>query len=251
MPCRFSSASVSATCSGDGLRSSTPKMPSSGGRQVRRHVERRHRLALGELILRGDHAPTPAIDRGVEHRQAACGEVDLAAARAEPDDTHLAARVRLRSQEGRGAVDVTDQAVVRHAAGGAHHRRHVVGRARALAVVEVGADRCVAVVCQLARDLLRAFVPAGHVMYDHDPRVRSGTQRPRVVRVDVVARVSAKADGLRDHPLIHSPLLSLSPCPATQGSTTRPGACRSGGCAPHPALRASPSTWMKVKNASA
>ena len=43
-------ASICATISGDGLRSSAPNSPSNGHRRFGRHVDRRHRLTLGELV---------------------------------------------------------------------------------------------------------------------------------------------------------------------------------------------------------
>ncbi len=104
-----------------------------------------------------------------------------------------------RSVVGR-ALHVADALVVGHAAG-FHRGGRGVGRlgARRVAVVEVRADRVVAVYGERARDLLRRPVVAGHVVDHHDARVRAGRCRPREVRLDLVTVVSRDRDGLGRH----------------------------------------------------
>src|SRR5690606_7404340 len=99
---------------------------------------------------------------------------------------------------------VRDALPVRNVAGGAYPCRHVVGRAVPVAEVEVGADRHVAVVGEAVRQVPVPLVPAGPVVEQHHARVRTGSERPRVVRVEVSAVIALDRDGLRDQPLVRS-----------------------------------------------
>jgi hypothetical protein len=70
------------------------------------------------------------------------------------------------------------------------------------AAVEVGRDRCVAVVGEPQGRLLVPLVPAGHVMEEHDARKRARPRRTREVGVNRVAAVAENGHGLGEHPLV-------------------------------------------------
>src|SRR5262245_52561125 len=82
--------------------------------------------------------------------------------------------------------------------------------------MQVGADGDVAVVGELAGDLLRRLVPPGIVMIDDDRWVRSAAQGPGEVGIDDVAIVAFDADGLGEQALVHG----ASPIKTCDGTLT-------------------------------
>ena len=92
-----------------------------------------------------------------------------------------------------GAVGVAHELVVGDATGLAGGGRGVVGvDIEALACVEVGADRVVAVGGEAPRDLLGRRVPPGQVVDDEDPAEGAVAGRERLVGVDRRALVAGE-----------------------------------------------------------
>ncbi len=95
----------------------------------------------------------------------------------------------------RGAGDVTDEPLVRHAALGPGRRRGVVrGCARSLPPVEVGTDRVVPELGETAHDLLAPAVVAGHVVDDDHSAAWPVDVGSGDVRLDLVTVVSFEFD---------------------------------------------------------
>src|SRR5712692_7610008 len=65
--------------------------PEDRGREVLGEVDGCRRLGRGQLFLRHDHAPAPALDHRVEALQLAAREERLPAARARAEDADLSA----------------------------------------------------------------------------------------------------------------------------------------------------------------
>ena len=173
------------------------------GGQARRVVEGSNRLLRRELLLGHHHATAPAVDDGVEFLRAACGEIRVAPTGARTEDADPAILRGECAQVARCACHVADHLVVGHAPDAAHHRRHVLGRAVALALVQVRADRRVAVVGESPRCLPVPLVPPGEVVDQDDARVRARSERSRQVRREHISLVAGEGDGLREHSLVH------------------------------------------------
>src|SRR5207248_948275 len=87
-----------------------------------------------------------------------------------------------------GAGDrVVDDLRVGDPAFRAYLLRHVVGLAMAGTLVEVGADRIEAMLCEAARELAVELVPSGHVMNEDDAWEWPLALRLHDVRMDLVA----------------------------------------------------------------
>ena len=127
----------------------------------------------------------------------------MPAARAEADHADLPAGVGLGAQEAHPARDVPDDLVIGHAPFAAGAGGEVVRAARPQPRVEVGADRGVAVLGELAHHLAGPLVPAGHVVDHHHAREGAGPERPRVIGLDVVSVVAGDGHALGDHPFVH------------------------------------------------
>src|SRR6202040_883517 len=106
-------------------------------------------------------------------------EKSLPAARAGPEHPDLAVEPRLRAQPLDRALGVADDLGIRHAALGAHLGGDIVRFAFAGAVIEIMADRRIAVMRELAGRLAVPLVPAGRMMKEHHSGERTRTQRPR------------------------------------------------------------------------
>src|SRR5881396_2047005 len=70
-------------------------------------------------------------------------------------------------------------------------------------VVDVRAQRKIAVVGKLPRHLPIQLIPARHVMYHYDPWKRAWAEGSRKIRVDEISTVSLYHYGLSEHSLIH------------------------------------------------
>src|SRR5512132_2494497 len=154
----------------------------------------------------------------------------MAPAREVADHADLVVGRAQRSQVPGGAVDVADQALVGHAAGGPGGRGGVVGAgAGRVPPVQVGHDRRAPVGREGPGDLLGRLVVAGHVV-DHDHAGGgAGAGRMGQVGRDLVALVAGDphrlggglaADRLAGHRLTSSSRpIPRSACPKRNGTT--------------------------------
>ena len=131
-----------------------------------------------------------AVDRGVD-RQLARGEKRLASTGAVPDGADLPVADRQPTQVAHRAAGVAEELLGRDPSAGARRGGRVVGsQIRSEAVIEVRADRDVAVIRESARDLLGRLVPAGRVVDDEHSRERSRSERPGEIGADLVVTVT-------------------------------------------------------------
>src|SRR4029077_5045616 len=127
--------------------------------------------------------------------------------RAGAPDANLAVVGRIIAQPLHRAFGVADALVVGSAARAAHLGGDITGFALAGAVIEVMADRQIAVMREPAGRLAVELIPAGSMMYEHDARERAGTERPRRVGRDRLILVAIDRNRLRDHAFVsHGPL---------------------------------------------
>src|SRR6266542_6743165 len=101
--------------------------------------------ALSRVV--DDDATAPAVDGGVDALEAAGRQIDLTTAKTEAYDSDLAVGIGLGAEKIDGGPDVALNLFIRSTAGGALAGGSVVRTTRTEAVVEVGADRRVAVLC--------------------------------------------------------------------------------------------------------
>src|SRR5262245_55968868 len=94
----------------------------------------------------------------------------MSAAGAGSEHADLAVLARLCAQPLHGALGVADDLGVRNATLGAHLGGHVIRVALPVALIEVGADRHVAIVREFARELAIDLAPAWQMMDEHHPR---------------------------------------------------------------------------------
>src|SRR5262249_35356910 len=171
-------------------------------REVLGVVDRRDRRLGVEVLLLHHHAATPELDAGVDALRLAGVEEREPAARARADAADLCPGPRLGAQPFRRGFGVAHRLRVGYAAFGAHLRRDVVRFPLPGPLEEVVADRRIAVVGELARELPVELVPARVVVYDRDARERSRAQRPRNVRRNLVAVVAGDRNGFRNHAFV-------------------------------------------------
>ena len=118
----------------------------------------------------------------------------MSPARTETDDADLAVRIGLRPQVSDRGRHVAHHLRIRDAAGGAHPCADVVGAARPVTEIEMGRDRRIAVVGELACNLDDPLVPARQVHDDHHSRHFPGTRRARVIGLAGIAVVTFERD---------------------------------------------------------
>src|SRR5271155_2728791 len=106
-------------------------------------------------------------------------EKGLPAARAGAEHADLAVEPGLGAQPRDCTLGVADDLSVRNAALGAHLGGDVIGFTLAGAVIEVMADRGVAVMRELAGRFAVPLIPARRMMQQHHARERAGPQWPR------------------------------------------------------------------------
>src|SRR6266545_5124133 len=116
--------------------------------EVLGHVDRRDRRLGVELVLAHHHAAAPQVDAGIDVLLLAGIDEGVPAARAGAEHADLAVEIGLGAHPLHGGRGVADHLGVGNAAVGAHLGGDVVGvavAAAALALIEVGADRDIAV----------------------------------------------------------------------------------------------------------
>jgi hypothetical protein len=171
-------------------------------REVLRVIDRRHRLLRSEFLFGLHDSAAPALHDGIEAFQATAREKSVASARASAEDADFAAEVRLRAQELHRPFQIAQHLIVRDSARRADFGAYVLGRSVAVAKIEVGRDRHVAMVREPARALPIPLVPTRRVVDDDHPRKRAGTQRLGEVGIDRVALGALHVDGLRRHAFV-------------------------------------------------
>ena len=131
-----------------------------------------------ELLLAHHHAAAPLLDAGIDVLPLAGIDEGVPAARAGADKTNLAVVIGLRAHPLHGGFGIADHLGVGNAALGAHLGGDVVRVAVAaatLALVEVGADREIAVMREPTRRLDVELAPAREMVDKHDARKGAGT----------------------------------------------------------------------------
>src|SRR5438105_4793760 len=118
------------------------------------------------------------------------------------DDADLAVEPGLSAQPLDCTFGVADDLRIGDAALGAHLGGDVVGFALTGAVVEVMADRGVAVMCEPAGGLTIKLVPARRMVDQHDARIGARTQRPRDIGRNRLTLVASDRDCLGNHSFV-------------------------------------------------
>ncbi len=148
-------------------------------------------------------------------------EKGLPPARAGAEHADLAVVPGLGAEPRHGPFRVADDLGVGDAALGPHLGGHVVGFAFAGAVIEVVADRGVAVVGELARGFAVPFVPAGRMMDEHHAGEGPRPQGPRHIGRDGLVLVAWDRYRLRDHAFVGH---CRTPLDAGLGAAANPAA---------------------------
>ena len=147
--------------------------------EVLRHVDRRDG-GLGIQLLRSHHhAACPQLGAGVDVLSLAGIDEGMPTARAGAKKTNLAVVIGLRAHPFHGGFGIADHLGIANATLGAHLGGDVVRVAVAastLALVEVGADGEIAVVCEPTRRLNVEFAPAREMVDKHDSRKGARTR---------------------------------------------------------------------------
>ncbi len=171
--------------------------------QLFRQIDRGDRALVVEVLgIVDDHIAAPAIDRGVDPRQRAGGEVGMTATGAEADDADFAGGIGLSAQPRHGARGIAHDLRVGNAAGGADAGTKIVGRLIALTEIEMVRNRRIAMMGEFAHHFHRPFIPARQVMDDNHAGKLTGARRARVIGFALVAVVSAESHRLRLQALI-------------------------------------------------
>ena len=166
------------------------------------------------LFLGLDHASAPAVDQSVEALQPARGEEPVPAPGTCAEHADLAADIGQRAEVGVRAIEIAQHPSVRRSPRRAHLGPDILGRAIAVAEVQVRRDRHVAVVSEAASALAIPLVPARRVVDEHHAGKGAGAERSGKVRVDEIPVVPPHGHRLGDHAfvligLVHVHLPSL------------------------------------------
>src|SRR5262245_50534195 len=187
----------------------------------------RRRLGV-ELFLCHDDTASPQIGAcvGVPLVASVGKRVPSTGAGAEHAD--LAVLARLCAQPFHCALGVADDLGVRNAALGPHLGGHVIRVAWAVALIKVGADRNIAVMGELARELAIDLAPARQMMDEHHPREGPSSRWTRHVGRDRRAFVATDLYLLHGHATVGHSAVSSKTCepllPAIVTSPIEPSA---------------------------
>src|SRR3954468_20870913 len=149
--------------------------------QVRRHVDRRDRRLLVELLLGHHHAAAPEVRARIDVFFLARIDERMPAARAGAENADLAIEARLAAHPLHGGFGVADHLRVRNSALGPHLGGDVIRIALAGALIEVGTDRQITVMREAPRRLDVELAPARQMMHQH--HAREGTLALGLCRV--------------------------------------------------------------------
>src|SRR6266581_4240293 len=150
-------------------------------------------------------------------------EEGLPSARAGAPDRDLAIVGRICAQPRDRAFGVADHLGIGDAALGADLGGDVVGFAFAGAVIEVMADRQIAVMREPAGGLAVELVPAGRVMNEHNAGEGPGTQRPRGIGRDRLVLVAVDRNRLCNHAFVGHSCLPWSTRKIIANAAAAPG----------------------------
>ena len=209
--CRASSVRLRAgsTCSGVGARSSLPNNPSSGhDRSLVNSIGAVGCFGVSSSLLittRPPHRSTAASMLLVLHaNRKVCRPPEQV-----PNTATLPLSQGCATQPLHRAFGVADDLRIGNTALGANLGGDIVGFAVAGTVIEVVADRRVAVMSELAGRLEVPLIPARRVMHEHDARERAGAQRPSRIGRDRLMLVAVDRDSLCNHALVSHGRLHL------------------------------------------
>src|SRR5262245_8481003 len=145
--------------------------------EVLRHLDRRDRCLGIELFLAHYHAPAPEVGAGVDVPPLAGIDEGMPATRTGAENADLAVVIPLRAHPLHGGLAIADHLRIGNAALGAHLGGDVVRVALASALIEIGADRKIAVMREPTRRLNVELAPAWEMVDKHDARKRARTGR--------------------------------------------------------------------------
>src|ERR1019366_4870166 len=146
-------------------------------REVLGHVNRRDgRLGI-ELLLAHHHAAAPELGAGVDVLPLAGIDEGVAAAGAGAENADLAVVIGLRAHPLHGGLGIADHLGVGNAAVGANFGGDVIRVALARTLIEVSADREIAVMREPARRLDVELAPAREMVDKHHARKGARTRR--------------------------------------------------------------------------
>src|SRR6185295_2368774 len=148
-----------------------------GARKILRHVDGRDRCLGIELLLAHHDATAPEIGAGIDVLFLAGIEESVPAARAGAEEADLAVVVGLCAHPSHRGLGIADHLAVGNTALGAHLRGYVVGVALARTLIEVGADREIAVMREPPRRLNVEFAPPREMVDQHHARKSAWTGR--------------------------------------------------------------------------
>src|SRR6266478_861454 len=145
--------------------------------EILRHLDRRDgRLGI-ELLLAHHHAAAPEVGAGVDVLSLAGIDKGVPATRTGAENADLAVVIGLRAYPLHCGLGIADHLGVGNAAVGAHFGGDVVWVALARTLIEVSADREIAVMREPTRRLNVELAPAREMVDKHNARKRAWTRR--------------------------------------------------------------------------
>src|SRR6266446_4337204 len=145
--------------------------------EVLRHLDRCDRRLGIELLLAHHHAAAPQLDAGIDVLLLAGIDEGVPAAGTGAENADLAVVIGLRAHPLHGSLGIADHLGVGNAAVGAHFGGDVVWVALARTLIEVSADREIAVMREPTRRLNVELAPAREMMDKHHARKGARTRR--------------------------------------------------------------------------
>src|SRR6266403_2296172 len=141
------------------------------------HLDRRDRRLGIELLLAHHHAAAPELDAGVDVLPLAGIDEGVPATRTGAENADLAVVIGLRAHPLHCGLGIADHLGVGNAAVGAHFGGDVVRVALARTLIEVSADREIAVMREPTRRLNVELAPAREMVDKNDARKGARTRR--------------------------------------------------------------------------
>src|ERR1700730_1304287 len=145
--------------------------------EVLRHLDRRDRRLGIEFLLAHHHAAAPELDAGIDVFPLAGIDEGVPTTRTGAENADLAIVIGLRAYPLHCGLGVADHLGVGNAAVGAHFGGDVVWVALARTLIEVSADREIAVMREPTRRLNVELAPAREMVDKHNARKGAWTRR--------------------------------------------------------------------------
>jgi hypothetical protein len=175
------------------------KQPEQGTVEFLRHVDRRDRCFLIELLFAHHHPAAPKLYAGINILFLARINESVAASGTRPEDAHPAIEVRLGTHPLYGSRRVPYHLSIGNSALGADLGGNVVGITLSRAFIEVCADSEIAMVGESARRLDIELAPARKMMNQHHAGKRTRTGWLSYVSGDWCSLVTVERNVLAGH----------------------------------------------------